>query len=116
MSGDVSQTGVNSLFWAGTILWVGLWTVFVARLAWLDAPLRGHLAAHHLHRWRRRSWSERLTWSCWFVFQSKEDYGDTFIVALRRQMLTALLDMLLVLTATIVWFVISAVMEPLGTY
>src|SRR5260370_41279119 len=114
MSGDVSQTGVNSLFWAGTILWVGLWTVFVARLAWLDARLRGHLAAHHLHRWRRRSWSERLTWSCWFVFQSKEAYGDPVIGAPRREMLTVFFDMLLVLAATIVWFPISAGMAPLG--
>jgi hypothetical protein len=31
----MSQTGTNSLFWAGTVLWVILWAVFVARLAWL---------------------------------------------------------------------------------
>ena len=74
---------MNNLFWAGTILWVGLLAVFVARLAWLDARLRGHLAAHHSHRWRRLALSERLTWSCWFVFQSKEDYGDPIIGARR---------------------------------
>jgi len=114
MSGDVSQTGVNNLFWAGTILWVGLWAVFVARLAWLDARLRGHLAAHHPHRWRRLSLSERLTWSCWFVFQSKEDYGDPIIGARRREMLTVFFDMVLLLAAVIVWFVISAAIAELG--
>jgi hypothetical protein len=59
--------------------------------------LRGHLAAHHPHRGRRLSWSERLTWSCWFVFQSKEDYGDPIIGARRREMLTVFYDTLLVL-------------------
>ena len=98
------------LFSAGTILWVVLWVVFVARLAWLDTRLRAHLAEHHPHRWRRLSWSERLTWSAWFVFQSKEDYGDVAIAARRREMLTVFFDMLLVLAAMIVWFVISAAM------
>ena len=77
----MSHTGTTNLFWAGTVLWVVLWAVFVARLAWLDARLRAHLGAHHPHRWRRLSWSERLT-----VF----------------------FDMLLVLAAMIVWLVISA--------
>ena len=48
--------------------------------------------------------SERLTWSVWFVFQSKEDYGDPAIGARRREMLTVFFDMLLVLVAMIVWF------------
>lgn len=98
------------LFSAGTVLWVVLWVVFVARLAWLDSRLRAHLAEHHPHRWRRLSWSERLTRSAWFVFQSKEDYGDVAIAAQRREMLTVFFDMLLVLAAMIVWFVISAAM------
>jgi hypothetical protein len=114
MSGDVSQTGVNNLFWTGTVLWVVLWAMFVIRLAWLDARLRVHLTKHHPHRWRRLSWSERLTWSVWFVFQSKEDYGDPVIGARRREMLTVFFDMLLVLAATIVWFVISAAKAQLG--
>jgi hypothetical protein len=109
----MSHTGTTSLFWAGTVLWIVLWAVFVARLAWLDARLRAHLAAHHAHRWRRLSWSERLTWSCWFVFQSKEDYGEPIIGARRREMLTVFFDTLLVLTAMIVWLVIStALVEP----
>ena len=114
MSGDVSQTGVNNLFWTGTVLWVVLWAMFVIRLAWLDARLRVHLTKHHPLRWRRLSWSERLTWSVWFVFQSKEDYGDPVIGARRREMLTVFFDMLLVLAATIVWFVISAAKAQLG--
>ena len=66
-----------------------------------------------VHRWRRLSWSERLTWSCWFVFQSKEDYGDPIIGARRREMLTVFFDTLLVLTAMIVWLVMSAALvEP----
>ena len=104
---------MTNLLWAGTLLWVVLWAVFVARLAWLDARLRAHLAAHHPHRWRRLSWSERLTWSCWFVFQSKEDYGDPIIGARRREMLTVFFDTFLVLAAMIVWLVISAALvEP----
>ena len=111
----MSDTGTPNLFWAGTVLWVVLWTVFVARLAWLDARLRAHLARHHAHRWRRLLWSERLTWSVWFVFQSTEDYGDPAIVARRREMLTVFFDMLLVLAGIIVWFVISAAIVRLGS-
>jgi hypothetical protein len=102
------------LFSAGTVLWVALWVVFIARLAWLDARLRAHLTKYHPHRWRRLSWSERVTWSAWFVFQSKEDYGDPAIGARRREMLTVFYDMLLVLAAMILWFVISAAMSELG--
>ena len=110
----MSHTDASTLFWAGTALWVVLWAVFITRLAWLDARLRAHLTAHHPHRWRRLSWSERLTWSAWFVFQSKEDYGDRAIGARRRDMLTVFYDMLLVLAAMIVWFVVSAAMVQLG--
>jgi hypothetical protein len=110
----MSQIDATTLFWAGTVLWVVLWAVFIARLAWLDVRLRAHLTAHHPHRWRRLSRSGRLTWSVWFVFQSKEDYGDPAIGAWRREMLTVFYDMLLVLTTMIVWFVVSAAMVELG--
>lgn len=110
----MSPAGTTSLFWAGTVLWVVLWAVFVTRLAWLDAQLRAHLAGHHSHRWRRLSWSERLTWSVWFVFQSKEDYGDPTIGARRREMLTVSFDTLLLVGAMIVWFVISAALVERG--
>jgi len=49
-----------------------------------------------------------------FVFQSKEDYGDPAIGARRREMLTVFFDMLLVLAAMIVWFVISAAIAEVG--
>ena len=78
----------SRLLWAGTALWVVLWAVFVARLAWLDARLRAHLTKHHAHRWRRLPWTERLTWSVWFVFRSQDDYGDPAIRAQRGEMLT----------------------------
>ena len=110
----MSHIDTTSLFWAGTALWVVLWAVFIARLAWLDARLRAHLTEHHSHRWRRLSWSQRLTWSVWFVFQSKENYGDPAIEARRREMLTVFYDMLLVLAAMMVWFVVSAAMVQLG--
>ena len=110
----MSHTNAPNLFWAGTVLWVVLWAVFVVRLAWLDAQLRAHLAEHHAHRWRRLPWTERLTWSVWLVFQSKEDYGDPIVGARRREMLTVFFDMLLVLAAMIVWFVISATMAQLS--
>lgn len=87
---------------------------FIARLAWLGAQLRAHLIKHHAHRWRRLSWSQRLTWSVWFVFQSKENYGDPAIEARRREMLTVFYDMLLVLAAMMMWFVVSAAMVQLG--
>ena len=109
----MSHIDTTNLFWAATVLWVVLWAVFITRLAWLDARLRAHLTEHHPHRWRRLSWSQRLTWSVWFVFQSKEDYGDLAIGARRREMLTVFYDMLLVLAAMIVWFVVSAAMVPL---
>ncbi len=102
------------LFWAGTVIWVALWAVFIARLAWLDARLRAHLTEHYAHRWRRLPWTERLTSSVWFVFQSKEDYNDPAIGARRREMLTMLFDMLLVLGAMIVWFVVSAALMDLA--
>jgi hypothetical protein len=57
---------------------------------------------------------ERLTWSGWFVFQSKEDYGDPIVGARRREMLSVFFDMFLLLTAVIVWFVISAAIVGLG--
>jgi hypothetical protein len=104
----MSQIDTTTLFWAATVLWVVLWVVFITRLAWLDARLRAHLTEHQPHRRRRLSWSQRLTWSVWFVFQSKEDYGDPAIGARRREMLTVFFDLLLVLAAMIVWFVISA--------
>jgi len=110
----MSHTGTTSLFWAGTVLWVVLWAAFVARLAWLDARLRAHLIKHHAHQWRRLPWTERLTWSVWFVFQSREDYGDPIIGVQRRAMLTVFYDMLLVLAAMIVWFVISAAIAEAG--
>jgi hypothetical protein len=102
------------LFWAGTALWVVLWAVFVARLTWLEFRLRAHLIEHHAHRWRRLPWTERITWSVWFVLQSKEDYGDPIIGTQRRELLTVFFDTLLVLVAMIVWFVISATMVQLG--
>jgi hypothetical protein len=114
MSGDVGQTAVNNLFWTGTVPWVVLWATFVIRLAWLDARLRAHLTKHHPYRWRRLPWTERLTWSVWFVFQSRADYGDPIIGAQRRAMLTVFYDMLLVLAAMIVWFVISAAIAEVG--
>jgi len=101
------------LFWAGTILWVVLWAVFVTRLSWLDARLRAHLTKHHAHRWRRLPWTERLTWSVWFVFKSQDDYGDPAIRAQRREILTVFFDMLLVLAGMLVWFVVSAAMVQL---
>jgi hypothetical protein len=110
----MSQIDATTLFWAGMVLWIVLWSVFIARLAWLDLQLHAHLTARHPHRWRRLSWSERLTWSVWFVSQSKEDYGDPGIGARRREVLTVLYDMLLVLPAMIVWFVISAAMAQRG--
>jgi hypothetical protein len=103
----------RNLFWAGIVLWVVLWAVFVARLTWLDSRLRAHLAEHHAHRWRRLPWTERLTWSVRFIFQSREDYGDPIIGARRREMLTVFFDMLLVLAAMLVWFVISAALVQL---
>ena len=111
---DMSQIGATTLFWAGTGLWIALWAAFIARLAWLDAQLRAHLIKHHAHRWRRLPWTERLTWSVWFVFQSREDYGDPIIGVRRREILTVFYDMLLVLAAMIVWFVVSAAMAELG--
>jgi hypothetical protein len=110
----MSHIDTAKLFWVATVLWVALWGLFIIRLAWLDAQLRAHLTEHHPHRRRRLSWSQRLTWSVWFVFQSKEDYGDPAIEARRREMLTVFYDMLLVLAAMIVWFVVSAAMAPLG--
>jgi hypothetical protein len=110
----MSQPAMANLCRVGTALWVVLWAVFVARLAWLDVRLGAHLAKHHPHRWRRLPWTERLTWSVWFVFQSKEDYGDPAIGARRREMLPVFYDMLLVLAAMIVWFVISAAMVQPG--
>jgi hypothetical protein len=110
----MSHIDTTKLFWAATVVWVVLWVVFLTRLAWLDARLRAHLIKHHAHRWRRLPWTERLTWSVWFVFQSREDYGDPIIGARRREMLTVFFDMLLVLTAMIVWFVVSAAMVDLG--
>ena len=50
----------------------------------------------------------------WFVFQSRENYGDPIIGAQRRAMLTVFYDMLLVLAAMIVWFVVSAAMLERG--
>ena len=87
----------------GTVLWVALWAVFIARLAWLDARLRAHQTEHYAHRWRRLPWTERLTWSVWVVSQSKEDHNDPAIGARRREVLTTFFDMLLVLGAMIVW-------------
>ena len=110
----IEQNRHEHPIWAGTVLWVVLWGVFVARLAWLDARLRAHLAEHHPHRWRRLSLSERLTWSCCFVFESKEDYGDPILGVRRREMLTLFFDTLLVLAAMIVWFVISAAIVEVG--
>src|SRR4030095_10571653 len=110
----MSHIGTTNLFWTGTALWVGLWAIFVIRLAWLSARLRAQLTEHHPHRWRRLSWSRRLTWSVWFVFQSREDFGDLSIDARRREMFTVFFDMLLVLAAMIVWFVVSAGMCPPG--
>jgi hypothetical protein len=110
----MSHIDTTKPFWAATVLWVVLWVVFITRLAWLDARLRAHLTEHYPHRWRRLSWSRRLTWSVWFVFQSREDYGDPAIETRRREMLTVFYDMLLVLAAMIVWFVVSAAMVPLG--
>lgn len=77
----MSHIDTTKLFWAATVLWVVLWVVFITRLAWLDARLRAHLTEYHPHRRRRLSWSQQLTWSVWFVFQSKEDYGDPAIEA-----------------------------------
>jgi hypothetical protein len=48
------------------------------------------------------------------VFQSREDYGDPIIGVQRRAMLTVFYDMLLVLAAMIVWFVISAAIAEVG--
>ena len=104
----MNNAATSALFWAGTALWVGLWAVFVVRLAWLDARLRAHLALHHAHRWRRLPLGKRLTWSYWFIFQSKEDYGDATIATRRHEILTVFYDMLLFLAGLIVWFVISA--------
>jgi hypothetical protein len=50
----------------------------------------------------------------WFVFQSKEDYGDPAIGARRREMLTVFFDLLLVLAAMVVWSVVSAAMVEVG--
>jgi hypothetical protein len=63
----MSHIGTTNLFWTGTVLWVVLWAIFVIRLAWLDARLRAHVTEHHPHRWRRLSWSQRLTWSVGIV-------------------------------------------------
>src|SRR5260370_34378728 len=102
------------LFWAGTVVGVALLAVLIARLAWLAARLRAHLTEHYAHRWGRLPWTERLASSVWFVFQSKEDYTDPAIGARRREMLTMLFDMLLVLGAMIVWFVVSAALMDLA--
>jgi len=70
--------------------------------------LRAHVAAHHVHHWRRLAPMERLTWSTWFVFRSTEDYGDPGVAARRREMLTVFFDLLLVTAAAIVWLMIGA--------
>ena len=104
----MSYVATSRLFWASTVLWAVLWAVFVARLILLDARLRGHVDKHHPHRRRHLSLAERLTWSYWFVFRSKEDYGDPYIRARRREILSVLLDVVLVLVTGIVWLVLSA--------
>jgi hypothetical protein len=104
----MSATAAKLLFWASTTLWGALWAVFVARLILLDARLREHVDKHHPHRRRHLSFAERLTWSYWFVFRSKEDYGDPSIGARRREMLSVLFDMVLVLVTGVVWLAISA--------
>lgn len=98
----------HTLFWSGSALWIALWGVFVVRLVWLDLQLRAHVAAHHVHHWRRLAPMERLTWSSWFVFGSTEDYGDPGVAARRREMLTVFFDLLLVTAAAIVWLMIGA--------
>ena len=110
----MSQTDAATLFWAGTVLWIVLWTVFITRLAWLDVRFRAHVTAYHPHRWRQRSWSGWLAWSVWFVFQSNEDDGDRATGVRRCEMLTVFYDMLLVLAAMVVWFVVSAAMVQRG--
>ena len=105
----MSATAAHTLFWAGSVVWIALWGVFVVRLVWLDSRLRMHVAAHHVHHWRRLTVVERLTWSSWFVFTSKEDYGDPGIAAQRREMLTVFFDLLLVSAGAIVWLIIAAV-------
>ena len=104
----MSDTAARLLFWASTALWAVLWAVFVARLIMLDARLREHVDKHHPHRRRHLSLAERLTWSYWFVFRSKEDYGDPSVGARRREILSVLFDMVLVLVTGIVWLFISA--------
>jgi hypothetical protein len=104
----LSATAAHPLVWGGSIVWIALWGVFVVRLVWLDSRLRAHVAAHHVHHWRRLTLTERLTWSTWFVFGSKEDYGDPGVAARRREMLTVFFDLVLVTAGAIVWFVIVA--------
>ncbi len=109
----MSATAARTLFWGGSVVWVALWSVFVARLVWLDSRLRAHVVPHHVHHWRRLPLTERLTWSCWFVFGSKEDYGDPMVAARRREILTVFFDLLLVTAGAIMWFVIAAAMANL---
>jgi hypothetical protein len=104
----LSGAAAHALFRGGSLVWIALWGVFFVRLVWLDSRLRAHVAAHHAHHWRRLPLMERLTWSCWFVFGSKEDYGDPTVAARRREILTVSFDLLLVTAGTLVWFVIAA--------
>ena len=105
----MSAAAAGILFWASTVLWVVLWTVFVARLILLGARLREHVDKRHPHRRRHLSFAERLTWSYRFVFRSTEDYGEPIIAARRREILSVFFDMVLVLIAMIVWLAISAI-------
>jgi hypothetical protein len=114
MSGDVNQIGVNNLFWTGTVLWVVLWAMFVSRLAWLDARLRAHLTEHHPHRCGGCRGASGSPGPFGSSSSLKEDYGDPAIGARRREMLTVFFDMLLVLAAMIVWFVVSAAIAEVG--
>ena len=108
ISTKMSDVASSRLFWASTVLWIVLWTVFVGRFVLLVIRLREHVDKHHPHRRRHLSSAERLTWSYWFVFRSNDDYGEPIIGARRREILSVFFDMVLVLIAALVWLVVSA--------
>ena len=108
ISTKMSDVASSRLFWASTVLWIVLWTVFVGRFILLVIRLREDVDKHHPHRRGHLSSAERLTWSYWFVFRSNDDYGEPIIGARRREILSVFFDMVLVLIAALVWLVVSA--------
>lgn len=110
---------METLIWIGRVLFLVVAMASAARAMYLNHRFQRYLQEQHREQWQRiyqdQLIKKTLLWPFMqgtpvdFLWKSREDFGDLRITDFRRAIRQSFLGAVSAGIATVVWFVISAV-------